>query len=169
VEGASRVTRDQRDARLRPGDRRPPRPLHRLPRRRRHAVPGRRPHRMRRELSPPVALGDVAQREPEPLALDAPTTRPRPAQVSSQRWSSRSSGARGASWRKPRAARRSASRRLVMEMIAAGSSSIDAARGPRRGPASRSSELGGARGSTSGLSPDAAMGMEPGSLRLAAP
>jgi hypothetical protein len=54
-------------------------------------------------------------------------------------------------------------------MIAAGSSSIDAARGPRRGRASRSSELGGARGSTSGLSPDAAMGMEPGSLRLAAP
>jgi hypothetical protein len=95
------------------------------------------------------------------------TTGPRPVQVSSHLWSSRSSRARGARWRKPRAARSVARRRSVTEMIAACSSSIDAAREPRRGPASQSSQLGGARGSTAGLS--AAAAMTAGSWRLVAP
>jgi hypothetical protein len=66
-----------------------------------------------------------------------------------------------------------ARRRSVMEMIAAYSSSsdaagsVDVARAPRRGPASRSSQLGGARWSTAGLSADAAM--ESGCSRLVAP
>ena len=41
------------------------------PRRRRRAEACRREHRMRPERRPPLALGDVTQREPEPLALDA--------------------------------------------------------------------------------------------------
>jgi hypothetical protein len=68
---------------------------------------------------------------------------------------------------------RRARRRSVMEMIDACSSSIDTAgsvseaREPRRGPASPSSELGGARWATAGFAGDAAM--ESGSSRLVAP
>jgi hypothetical protein len=66
-----------------------------------------------------------------------------------------------------------ARRQSVMEMIAAQSSSIDAAdsvneaQGPRRGPASPSWELGGARWPPAGVSADAAT--ESGSSRLLAP
>ena len=105
---------------------------------------------------PPLAFGDVASEIREPC----PSIRPSPVQVSSQRWSSRSSGARGGSWRKPRAARRVARRRSVIEMIAASSSSIDAARsvdearGPRRGLASPSAAM--ERGSSRLVAPQAA-------------
>jgi hypothetical protein len=82
----------------------PRRDLHRPPGRRRDAEAHRGPHGMRGELGPPLALGDVAQREPKPCRSTPTTTRPIPDQVSSQPWSSCSPGARGGSWRKPRAA-----------------------------------------------------------------
>jgi hypothetical protein len=71
------------------------------------------------------------------------------------------------------AARRATRQRSIMETIAADSPSIDAsgsvavARAPRRGPASRSSELAGVRWPTAGRSAEAAM--ESGPSRLVAP
>ena len=92
----------------------PRRRLHRPPRCRRHAVAlGCEPRVVAHEDAPPLAIRDVAERQPQALCIPT-ATRPMPFQVSSQRWSRRSSGARGSIWRKPRAARRLARRRSVV-------------------------------------------------------
>jgi hypothetical protein len=76
------------------------RPLHRLPRCLRHAEAGRREHRMRHERCPPSRSAMWLSENRRPCRSTPPTIRRRPVQVSGQRCSSRSSGARGGSWRK---------------------------------------------------------------------
>jgi len=65
-------------------DRRPRRSLHRLPRRRCHAIPRRRERQMGHEPGSPFALGDVAQRESDPLPLDDYDDQAEPGPGSSQ-------------------------------------------------------------------------------------
>jgi hypothetical protein len=73
------------------------------PRRRRHSVPHRRPQWMRRELGSPLAVGDMAERQPVAQALDAdgdqadagPRCRARAAVADARAWALAVRGSRG--------------------------------------------------------------------------
>jgi hypothetical protein len=125
----------------------PGRNLYRLPGGRCYAVASRRPHRMRGELRAPLALGDAAERKQvaEALDPDGGSGRRQPSCRATGGAGAGSSGARGDSSRKPKAARSVARRRSVIGSTTRRAGMATARQQQRAGPQSCEAVHGASR------------------------